>query len=124
MTTRKIQGHLEAIHGVEAFLPRIVAQGEGGSASSKRVPEADQPVAAGGGATADASRGAMTDTETREVELTLSDDGQGFDPTLRGEGLQRIERIARQLGARFAVLSSGKGTVLQFTFAPEAPNRA
>ena len=42
-------------------------------------------------------------TETREVELTLSDDGQGFDPTLRGEGLQRIERIARQLGARGGV---------------------
>jgi signal transduction histidine kinase len=62
--------------------------------------------------------------ETREVELTLSDDGQGFDPALRGEGLQRIERITQQLGARFAVLSSGRGTVLRFTFMPGAQSHA
>lgn len=57
-----------------------------------------------------------------EVELKLSDDGRGFDPALRGEGLQRVERIARQLGARFEVSSGRNGTVLQFTFAPGAPN--
>lgn len=61
---------------------------------------------------------------THEVELTLSDDGQGFDPSSRGEGLRRIERIAQQLGARFAMSSDGQGTLLRFTFVPGAPVRA
>ena len=56
----------------------------------------------------------MAHTENNILNIRLSDDGMGFDPTNvpEGEGLKNMKHRARKIQARFQLSSSGTGTTL------------
>jgi len=54
----------------------------------------------------------------RRLDVTLRDDGRGFDAESRsgqGEGLETMRRRAERLGGRLTIESSAAGTVVRFT---------